>query len=80
MKLDSVSVVVKYTKKLHTDGSYYEEATFLPEHVYYGRGAAYDAQEAIEAADRLNGIHKTPDRYYGAVRLDYDDAKAEGLI
>lgn len=86
MKLDSVSVVVRFDlvgsgeSYFGVEDSYWK-ATFLGEpHVYYGHGAAYDAQEAQEAADELNGMYKTPERYYGAVRLDIEDAIKERLV
>lgn len=80
MNLDSVSVVVEFTKKLHKDGSPYHEARFLKEHVYYGSGAASDAQRAMEASKELDSMHKSAERHHKAVRMDFKDAVKEGLL
>jgi hypothetical protein len=80
MILDTVSVVVEYKKVTPDKGEPYYNATFLPEHMCYGTGAASDAQRAQETAERLNGMYKTSERYYGAVRMDYEDAKQERLL
>lgn len=80
MNLDSVSVVVEFTKKLHEDGTPFEEARFLKEHVHYGKGAASDADMARLAAEELDSLHKTPDRHHKAVRMNLEDAKQEGLL
>lgn len=80
MILDQVSVVCEFTKKLHEDGSPYHEARFLKEHVYYGSGAASDAQRAKKAANELNGMYLTPTRSYEAVRVDLEEAISEGLL
>lgn len=80
MNLDQVAVVVMYTKKLHEDGTPYHAVEYVPEHVYYGSGAASDAQRAMEAANELNGMYLTPTRSYGAVRMDFKEAVKEGLL
>ena len=80
MNLDQVAVVVMYTKKLHEDGTPYHAAEYVPEHVYYGTGAASDAQRAREAANELNGMYLTPTRSYGAVRVDLEEAINEELL
>ena len=82
MNLDSVSVVVRFahvgSEEIYSD--VYWKAEFLPEHVYYGSGTASDAQRAKEAAEDLNDMYKTSQRYYGAVRMDYEDVIKENLI
>ena len=80
MILDSVCVVVCYTKVTNDDGSSYHEAEFEGGKVFYGKGAASDAQDAGLAAEELNGMYKTSERHYGAVRVDYEKAIKEGLI
>ena len=80
MILDSVCVVVEYTKITNDNGEFYYQDRILEDKVFYGKGAASDAHDAALAADELNGMYKTSERHYGAVRMDYEDAVKEGLI
>ena len=80
MILDSVSVVVCYTKVTRKSGDYYYKAEFVEDKVFYGTGAASDARDAELAAEEMNGMYRTSERHYGAVRLFYEDAVKEGLL
>ncbi|AUR93542.1 hypothetical protein NVP1187O_229 [Vibrio phage 1.187.O._10N.286.49.F1] len=80
MILDSVCAVVRYTKVTNDEGSSYLDAKFEEGKVFYGKGAASDAHDAELAAEELNGMYKTAERYYGAVRMDYEDAIKDGLL
>ena len=80
MILDSVCVVVEYTKVINDDGGFFYHSEFEEGKVFYGKGAASDAQDAELAAKELNGMYKTSERHYGAVRMYYEDAVKEGLL
>jgi hypothetical protein len=80
MRLDSVSAIVCYSKVINNDGSFYYLEDFLKDYVYYGHGAADDAQQSLKSAEELNNRHKTVERYYKAVRIDFEDAVKRGLL
>ncbi|AUR94352.1 hypothetical protein NVP1193O_221 [Vibrio phage 1.193.O._10N.286.52.C6] len=80
MILDSVCAVMRYTKVTNDDGSSFYHREFEEGKVFYGKGAASDAHDAELAAEELNGMYKTSERHYGAVRMDYCKAIKEGLL
>jgi len=75
-----VCAVVRYTKVTNDDGSFFYHSEFEDGKVFYGKCAASDAHDAELAADELNGMYKTSERHYGAVRMDYEKASREVLL
>lgn len=78
MNLDHVAIVIRFDKKLVDDNNIVWEETYLKEFMYYGSGSANDAQKAMDKASELNERHKSPDRYFMAVREDASKAARLG--
>ena len=76
MILDSVCVVVEYTKVTNDNGEFYYQDRLVEGHVYYGQGAAIDADNARLAAEELDRRYGSVARHHKGVRMDY----SEGLL
>ncbi|UUW39887.1 hypothetical protein VP14_200 [Vibrio phage VPMCC14] len=79
MNLDTVNVVAK-VEVSHKDGEQVTNVTYLKEFIYYGTGGANDAQKCLDKSNELNASHKSPSRYYMAVRLHISEAMKFGLF
>jgi len=73
MTLDSVCVVVEYTKVTNDNGEFYYQDRILEDKVFYGNGAAIDADNARLAAEELDRMYGSVDRYHKGVRIDYNE-------
>ena len=73
MIVDSVCVVVEYTKVTNDNGEFYYQDRLVEGQVYHGRGAAIDADNARLAAEELDRMYGSVDRYHKGVRMDYKE-------
>jgi len=80
MNLDMVSVVIRMDSTTNSDGEQVWNETYLKELIYYGTGGANDAQKCLDKSNELNASHKSPSRYYMAVRLHISEAMKLGLF
>ncbi|WNO47207.1 hypothetical protein [Vibrio phage vB_VibM_10AMN] len=80
MNLDMVSCIIRFDKISNKEGEQVWNETYLKDFVFYGSGGANDAQKAKDKANELNRQHKSPDRYFMAVREDVSKALKLGLF
>ncbi|CAM0050906.1 hypothetical protein VPHK406_0101 [Vibrio phage K406] len=80
MILDSVCVVVEYTKVTNDNGEFYYQDRILEGHVYHGQGAAIDADNARLAAEEVDRMHGNANRYHKGVRMDYECALKQEVL
>ena len=68
---DSVCVVIEYTKVTNDNGEFYYQDRIVDGKVFYGNGAAIDADNARLAAEELDRMYGNANRYHKGVRMDY---------